>query len=59
MVGFGVQPDEMHVTEEWFHSKTSRNMAESRLLEHRSKGNGLFLVRDSNVFIGDYSLSFL
>ncbi|VDN55483.1 unnamed protein product [Dracunculus medinensis] len=59
LVGFGVQPDEMHVTEEWFHSKTSRNMAESRLLEHRSKGNGLFLVRDSNVFIGDYSLSFL
>ncbi|VBB28092.1 unnamed protein product, partial [Acanthocheilonema viteae] len=57
--GFGVPPEEIHVTEEWFHGKTDRDTARMRLLEHRDKGNGLFLVRDSTIFIGDYSLSFL
>uniref|UniRef100_A0A915ARG5 Phosphoinositide phospholipase C n=1 Tax=Parascaris univalens TaxID=6257 RepID=A0A915ARG5_PARUN len=59
LVGFGVRPEEMHVTEEWFHGKTDRDAARARLLEHRDKGNGLFLVRDSTIFIGDFSLSFL
>ncbi|KAM3719440.1 1-phosphatidylinositol 4,5-bisphosphate phosphodiesterase gamma plc-3 [Dirofilaria immitis] len=59
LTGFGVPPEEIHVTEEWFHGKTDRDTARMRLLEHRDKGNGLFLVRDSTIFIGDYSLSFL
>uniref|UniRef100_A0AAF5Q389 Phosphoinositide phospholipase C n=1 Tax=Wuchereria bancrofti TaxID=6293 RepID=A0AAF5Q389_WUCBA len=59
LTGFGVPPEEMHITEEWFHGKTDRDMARIRLLEHKDKGNGLFLVRDSTIFIGDYSLSFL
>lgn len=59
LTGFGVPPEEMHVTEEWFHGKTDRDTARMRLLEHKDKGNGLFLVRDSTIFIGDYSLSFL
>ncbi|VIO93749.1 Uncharacterized protein BM_BM5477 [Brugia malayi] len=59
LTGFGVPPEEMHITEEWFHGKTDRDTARIRLLEHKDKGNGLFLVRDSTIFIGDYSLSFL
>ncbi|VDD94362.1 unnamed protein product [Enterobius vermicularis] len=59
LAGFGVRPEEMHVTEEWFHGKTDRDTAKARLLEHSDKGNGLFLVRDSTIFIGDFSLSFL
>ncbi|GMR36192.1 hypothetical protein PMAYCL1PPCAC_06387, partial [Pristionchus mayeri] len=57
--GFGVRPEEMHVTEEWFHGKCDRQTAVTRLNEHLDKGNGVFLVRDSTIFIGDYSLSFL
>ncbi|MFH4973935.1 hypothetical protein AB6A40_000644 [Gnathostoma spinigerum] len=57
--GFGVKPEEMHVTEEWFHGKIDRDVARARLLHHKDLGNGLFLVRDSTLFIGDYSLSFL
>ncbi|GMS83935.1 hypothetical protein PENTCL1PPCAC_6110, partial [Pristionchus entomophagus] len=57
--GFGVRPEEMHVTEEWFHGKCDRQTAVARLNEHLEKGNGVFLVRDSTIFIGDYSLSFL
>ncbi|CAG9530654.1 unnamed protein product [Cercopithifilaria johnstoni] len=59
LTGFGVSPEEIHITEEWFHGKTDRDTARIRLLEHKDKGNGLFLVRDSTIFIGDYSLSFL
>ncbi|VDN03875.1 unnamed protein product [Thelazia callipaeda] len=59
LIGFGVRPEEMHITEEWFHSKTDRDTAKFRLLKNKDKGNGLFLVRDSTIFIGDYSLSFL
>ncbi|MCP9261671.1 Phosphoinositide phospholipase C [Dirofilaria immitis] len=42
LTGFGVPPEEIHVTEEWFHGKTDRDTARMRLLEHRDKGNGLF-----------------
>ncbi|KHN75652.1 1-phosphatidylinositol 4,5-bisphosphate phosphodiesterase gamma-1 [Toxocara canis] len=59
LAGFGVRLEELHVTEEWFHGKTDRDTARDRLLEHKDKGNGLFLVRDSTIFIGDFSLSFL
>ena len=63
--GFGVRPEEMHVTEEWFHGKIdrdsnySRKIAVERLMEQKDKGDGVFLVRESATFIGDYSLSFL
>ncbi|CAD6198775.1 unnamed protein product [Caenorhabditis auriculariae] len=57
--GFGVRPEEMHVTEEWFHGRCERDDAKRRLLEHKSKGNGLYMIRDSNLFIGDYSLSIM
>uniref|UniRef100_A0A0N5C908 Phosphoinositide phospholipase C n=1 Tax=Strongyloides papillosus TaxID=174720 RepID=A0A0N5C908_STREA len=54
-----VRLDEMHVTEEWFHGKIDKDEAASRLMEHADKGNGVFLVRDSFLLIGEYSLSFL
>ncbi|EGT51746.1 hypothetical protein CAEBREN_05222 [Caenorhabditis brenneri] len=57
--GFGVRPEEMHVTEEWFHGRCERDEAKKRILEHKEKGNGLFMIRDSNLFIGDFSLSIL
>ncbi|PAV91380.1 hypothetical protein WR25_12629 isoform A [Diploscapter pachys] len=57
--GFGVRPEEMHITEEWFHGKCGREDAKKRIEEHKDKGDGLFMIRDSNLFIGDYSLSIL
>uniref|UniRef100_A0A914ZCF4 Phosphoinositide phospholipase C n=1 Tax=Panagrolaimus superbus TaxID=310955 RepID=A0A914ZCF4_9BILA len=57
--GFGVRPEEMHVTEEWFHGKIDRKSALERLMEQKDKGDGVFLVRESATFIGDFSLSFL
>uniref|UniRef100_A0AC35U4T9 Phosphoinositide phospholipase C n=1 Tax=Rhabditophanes sp. KR3021 TaxID=114890 RepID=A0AC35U4T9_9BILA len=57
--GLDVRIEEMHVTEEWFHGKIEREPACARLLQHADKGNGLFLVRESSTFLGDFSLSFL
>ncbi|CAD5214162.1 unnamed protein product [Bursaphelenchus xylophilus] len=58
--GFGVRPEEMHVTEEWFHGKVGRDEAKERLLEHKDPaGNVVYLVRESGTFIGDYTLSFI
>uniref|UniRef100_A0AC34QEF9 Phosphoinositide phospholipase C n=1 Tax=Panagrolaimus sp. JU765 TaxID=591449 RepID=A0AC34QEF9_9BILA len=54
--GFGIEPEELHVTEEWFHGKIEMETAQARLMEH--KENGMFLVRESGTFIGDYTLSF-
>ncbi|KAJ1349239.1 1-phosphatidylinositol 4,5-bisphosphate phosphodiesterase gamma plc-3 [Parelaphostrongylus tenuis] len=59
LVGFGVRPEEQHITEEWFHGHCEREEAKIRILQHKSRGNGLFMVRDSNLFIGDYSLTIL
>ncbi|TMS35823.1 hypothetical protein L596_003136 [Steinernema carpocapsae] len=57
---FDIRPEEMHVTEEWFHGKTDSNKAKERLLTScPEKENGTFLVRESSTFIGDYSLSFI
>uniref|UniRef100_A0A1I8AVM3 Phosphoinositide phospholipase C n=1 Tax=Steinernema glaseri TaxID=37863 RepID=A0A1I8AVM3_9BILA len=56
---YDIRPEEMHVTEEWFHGKIDRDTAKVRLMEQREKGNGVFLVRESSTFIGDYSVSFL
>ncbi|XGW10711.1 hypothetical protein V3C99_012318, partial [Haemonchus contortus] len=57
--GFGIRPEEQHITEEWFHGHCERDEAKERILQHKAKGNGLFMVRDSNLFIGDYSLTIL
>ncbi|CAK5034515.1 unnamed protein product [Meloidogyne enterolobii] len=46
-----------HITEEWFHGKIDREEAKERLI--KNKINGTFLVRESNTFIGDFTLSFL
>lgn len=51
-------PDELHLTEEWFHGKITRDEAVTLLRKHTDLGNGVFLVRESTTFIGDYSLSF-
>ncbi|KAE9421402.1 hypothetical protein Angca_007319, partial [Angiostrongylus cantonensis] len=59
ITGFGVRPEEQHITEEWFHGHCGREEAKMRILQHKSRGNGLFMVRDSNLFIGDYSLTIL
>ncbi|VDL70676.1 unnamed protein product [Nippostrongylus brasiliensis] len=48
-VGYGIRPEEQHITEEWFHGHCERE----------DRGNGLFMVRDSNLFLGDYSLTIL
>ncbi|CDW60345.1 SH2 and EF-hand like and PI-PLC-Y and PI-PLC-X do main containing protein [Trichuris trichiura] len=51
--------DELHMTEEWFHGRIRREQAVRILEENRNLGNGLFLVRESTTFVGDYSLSLL
>ena len=59
-----VQPplanDELHYSEKWFHGKLpgGRTRAEELLKEYSHLGDGTFLVRDSDTFVGDFSLSF-
>jgi hypothetical protein len=51
-----------HMTEEWFHGKMDRDIAKQRLIEsarNLENSDGLFLVRESNTFVGDFTLSFL
>ncbi len=52
--------EELHFDEKWFHGKLSggRNQAEALLHKYSHLGDGTFLVRDSDTFVGDYSLSF-
>lgn len=56
----GVPNDELHFSEKWFHGKLSggRAEAEELLRKYSSLGDGTFLVRESETFVGDYSLSF-
>ena len=56
----GVPNDELHFGEKWFHGKLAggRKEAESLLTAYSSLGDGTFLVRESETFVGDYSLSF-
>lgn len=49
--------DELHFSEKWFHRNISRVQAELLLRDYQ-KGDGSFLVRPSNMFVGDFSLSF-
>ena len=52
--------DELHYSEKWFHGKLEggRKRADDLLREYSSLGDGTFLVRDSDTFVGDFSLSF-
>ncbi|KAK6627331.1 hypothetical protein RUM44_009808 [Polyplax serrata] len=56
----GVPNDELHFSEMWFHGKLGgkRAEAESLLKKYSHLGDGTFLVRESETFVGDYSLSF-
>ncbi|XP_026687233.1 1-phosphatidylinositol 4,5-bisphosphate phosphodiesterase gamma-1 [Diaphorina citri] len=56
----GVPNDELHFGEKWFHGRLSggRAEAEDLLRRYSHLGDGTFLVRESETFIGDYSLSF-
>lgn len=56
----GVPNDELHFSENWFHGKLARGRAEAEelLQQHSHLGDGTFLVRESETFVGDYSLSF-
>ncbi|XP_068087156.1 1-phosphatidylinositol 4,5-bisphosphate phosphodiesterase gamma-1-like [Anabrus simplex] len=56
----GVPNDELHFGEKWFHGKLSggRAEAEDLLRKYSNLGDGTFLVRESETFVGDYSLSF-
>lgn len=52
--------DELHFGEKWFHGKLpgKRPQAEELLNQYSHLGDGTFLVRESETFIGDYTLSF-
>ena len=55
-----VANDELHYSEKWFHGKLEggRKKAEELLKNYAYLGEGTFLVRDSDTFVGDFSLSF-
>ena len=52
---------ELHFSEAWFHRHLprGRSSAEEILKDNKAMGDGTFLVRPSDTFVGDYSLSFL
>ena len=52
--------EELHYSEKWFHGKLEgkRKQAEELLKEYSYLGDGTFLVRISDTFVGDFSLSF-
>ncbi|XP_054722477.1 1-phosphatidylinositol 4,5-bisphosphate phosphodiesterase gamma-1-like, partial [Uloborus diversus] len=56
----GIPSDELHFGEKWFHGKLpgGRAQAEELLNQYSYLGDGTFLVRESETFVGDYSLSF-
>lgn len=62
-----VPNEELHFSEEWFHGRLKKNNnnnagreeAEALLKAYAHLGDGTFLVRDSVIFVGEYSLSFI
>ncbi|XP_053401760.1 1-phosphatidylinositol 4,5-bisphosphate phosphodiesterase gamma-1-like isoform X4 [Mercenaria mercenaria] len=56
----GQPQEELHFSEKWFHGRLpgGRTEAENKLKEYAHLSNGTFLVRDSDTFVGDFSLSF-
>lgn len=55
-----MQEQELHYAEKWYHGRLPgrRAQAERLLRQHCKLGEGTFLVRESDTFVGDYSLSF-
>ena len=55
------QSSELHFSEPWFHRivQNGRAAAVDLLLKNAHLGDGTFLVRPSETFVGSYSLSFL
>ena len=55
-----VDASELHFNEAWFHRNlpNGRSSAEQILKSCAALGDGTFLVRPSETFVGDYSLSF-
>ncbi|XP_076449870.1 1-phosphatidylinositol 4,5-bisphosphate phosphodiesterase gamma-1-like [Babylonia areolata] len=53
--------DELHFSEKWFHGhlEGGRRRAEELLQQYSNLGDGTFLVRESDTFVGDFSLSFI
>ncbi|XP_064611128.1 1-phosphatidylinositol 4,5-bisphosphate phosphodiesterase gamma-1-like isoform X2 [Liolophura sinensis] len=56
----GQPNDELHFSEQWFHGRLEggRRRAEELLQQYSHLGDGTFLVRESETFVGDFSLSF-
>ena len=56
----GIPSEELHYSEKWFHGKLEqgRSRAEKLLNEFANTVDGTFLVRESDTFVGDFSLSF-
>ncbi|KAK6178523.1 hypothetical protein SNE40_013298 [Patella caerulea] len=52
--------EELHFSERWFHGRLEggRRRAEELLQQYCYLGDGTFLVRESDTFVGDFSLSF-
>ena len=57
----GADESELHFSESWFHRILSqgRSNAEELLKRNAQLGDGTFLVRPSETFVGGFSLSFL
>lgn len=55
-----VGDEEQHLQEPWYHGKVvgGRTKAEELLQQHSHLGDGTFLVRLSENFVGDHTLSF-
>jgi len=51
---------ELHYAEKWFHGKLAngRATAEQLMRSYASLPDGAFLVRESDAFVGEVSLSF-
>ena len=47
----------MYFSISWFHQRIDRGAA-AKLLQQYNKGNGSFLVRESQAFVGDFSITF-
>lgn len=65
VIGQECNNNEQHCAERWFHGKLGggrdgRQVAEKLLQEYCEGGakDGTFLVRESETFVGDYTLSF-
>lgn len=57
----GSDQSELHFSEPWFHRivQNGRSVAVDLIKKHAHLGDGTFLVRPSETFVGAYSLSFL